>query len=77
MRRSNTDIFEELQAADITRECIDERCVFEEAREYYEDDAKTRSFWNKQTRKFKKKYTRSFSQKAIKSRQITSSDPDF
>lgn len=39
-RRANT-MFEELKKGDMERECIEERCNFEEAREIFEDDKKT------------------------------------
>lgn len=54
VRRSNSDIFEELSAADLERECKEERCDFEEAREVFEDDKATNKFWKEQTRKYKK-----------------------
>ncbi|XP_027012330.1 coagulation factor X isoform X2 [Tachysurus fulvidraco] len=44
-RRANT-IFEELKKGDMERECREERCSYEEAREIFEDDQKTSEFWN-------------------------------
>lgn len=39
-RRANT-LFEELKKGDMERECMEERCSYEEAREIFEDDKKT------------------------------------
>ncbi|KAI5629549.1 coagulation factor X precursor [Silurus asotus] len=39
-RRANS-MFEELKKGDMERECLEERCNFEEAREIFEDDKKT------------------------------------
>lgn len=39
-RRANS-LFEELKKGDMERECVEERCSFEEAREIFEDDKKT------------------------------------
>lgn len=39
-RRANS-LFEELKKGDMERECIEERCSYEEAREIFEDDKKT------------------------------------
>ncbi|XP_053471268.1 coagulation factor X [Ictalurus furcatus] len=44
-RRANS-IFEELKKGDMERECVEERCSYEEAREIFEDDRKTNEFWN-------------------------------
>ncbi|KAM4716709.1 transmembrane gamma-carboxyglutamic acid protein 2 isoform 2-T2 [Anableps anableps] len=37
--------FELVVQGDLERECIEEMCSYEEAREYYEDDALTTQFW--------------------------------
>lgn len=39
-RRANS-MFEELKQGNVERECMEERCVYEEAREIFEDDKKT------------------------------------
>ncbi|XP_074048180.1 coagulation factor X [Macrotis lagotis] len=44
-RRANT-IFEELKQGNLERECLEETCSFEEAREVFEDKEKTIEFWN-------------------------------
>ncbi|XP_065435255.1 transmembrane gamma-carboxyglutamic acid protein 1 isoform X4 [Chrysemys picta bellii] len=36
---------EELKQGNIERECIEENCTYEEAREAFENDDKTREFW--------------------------------
>merc|ERR1712183_774235 len=43
-KRANTG-FEELQQGNLQQECYDERCNYEEAREVFENDAKTEAFW--------------------------------
>ena len=40
-RRHNTGMFEEFYQGDLERECVEERCDLEEAREVFEDDQKT------------------------------------
>lgn len=40
-RRANTGVFEELREGDLERECLEEQCDLEEAREFFEDDEKT------------------------------------
>ncbi|XP_004858573.1 coagulation factor X isoform X1 [Heterocephalus glaber] len=45
-RRANA-IFEELKKGNLERECLEETCSYEEAREVFEDDQKTKEFWNK------------------------------
>ncbi|KFO35037.1 coagulation factor X [Fukomys damarensis] len=45
-RRANA-IFEELKKGNLERECLEETCSYEEAREVFEDDQKTIEFWNK------------------------------
>ncbi|XP_062907307.1 coagulation factor X-like [Mobula hypostoma] len=45
-RRENS-FFEELKEGNLERECIEERCSQEEAREYFEDDQRTDEFWSK------------------------------
>ncbi|XP_026572478.1 coagulation factor IX isoform X3 [Pseudonaja textilis] len=44
-RRYNSGYLEELRQGDLERECIEEVCDFEEAREVFEDDAQTVVFW--------------------------------
>ncbi|XP_071316269.1 coagulation factor IXb [Trachinotus anak] len=44
-RRYNSGKFEELQKANLERECIEEICSMEEAREWFENDEKTMEFW--------------------------------
>ncbi|KAG7463527.1 hypothetical protein MATL_G00177520 [Megalops atlanticus] len=44
-RRANTGFLEEMKQGNLERECIEEICNYEEAREVFEDDAKTRAFW--------------------------------
>ncbi|XP_051870389.1 coagulation factor X-like [Pristis pectinata] len=45
-RRENS-FFEELKEGNLERECIEERCSQEEAREIFEDDQRTDEFWSK------------------------------
>ncbi|XP_043097384.1 coagulation factor X [Puntigrus tetrazona] len=45
-RRANT-MFEELKKGNMERECVEERCSYEEAREIFEDVKKTDEFWHK------------------------------
>ncbi|TFK09221.1 collagen alpha-1(V) chain [Platysternon megacephalum] len=40
---------EELKQGNIERECIEENCTYEEAREAFENDDKTREFWKDYT----------------------------
>ena len=40
-KRYNTGVFEELLEGNLERECIEEVCDLEEARETFEDDQKT------------------------------------
>ncbi|XP_047432362.1 coagulation factor VII-like [Mugil cephalus] len=44
-KRANNGFLEELKQGNLERECIEEICDYEEAREVFEDDAKTRQFW--------------------------------
>ncbi|KAK2908436.1 hypothetical protein Q8A67_004273 [Cirrhinus molitorella] len=44
-RRANT-VFEEWKKGNMERECIEERCSYEEAREIFEDVKKTDEFWH-------------------------------
>ncbi|XP_029922468.1 coagulation factor VIIi [Myripristis murdjan] len=44
-KRANSGFLEELQAGNLERECVEEICDYEEAREVFEDDALTRQFW--------------------------------
>nr|AAH56804.1 F10 protein [Danio rerio] len=45
-RRANS-LFEEMEKGNMERECIEERCNYEEAREIFEDVKKTDEFWHK------------------------------
>ncbi|KAG8586617.1 hypothetical protein GDO81_005432 [Engystomops pustulosus] len=45
-KRANSP-FEEFKKGNLERECFEERCNHEEAREVFEDEDKTREFWNK------------------------------
>nr|XP_061802653.1 coagulation factor X-like [Nerophis lumbriciformis] len=45
-RRAN-QFLEELKQGNMERECNEERCTWEEAREIFEDTDKTEKFWNK------------------------------
>ncbi|MCI4379969.1 hypothetical protein PGIGA_G00234530 [Pangasianodon gigas] len=45
-RRANTGAFEELFRGNLERECMEERCSVEEAREAFENDEKTMEFWS-------------------------------
>ncbi|XP_043928575.1 coagulation factor X [Protopterus annectens] len=47
-KRANS-LFEEFKPGNIERECIEEVCIKEEAREAFENDEKTDEFWNKYT----------------------------
>ncbi|XP_021551722.1 coagulation factor X isoform X2 [Neomonachus schauinslandi] len=46
VRRANS-FWEEMKKGNLERECMEEMCSFEEAREVFEDTAKTTEFWNK------------------------------
>ncbi|KAM8898291.1 coagulation factor IXb isoform 1-T1 [Spinachia spinachia] len=45
LRRYNSRVFEELQPGNLERECVEELCTMEEAREVFEDNDKTAVFW--------------------------------
>ncbi|XP_028255565.1 coagulation factor X-like [Parambassis ranga] len=45
-RRANS-FFEEMKQGNLERECVEERCSWEEAREIFENEAKTNEFWAK------------------------------
>ncbi|KAK5847411.1 hypothetical protein PBY51_016539 [Eleginops maclovinus] len=45
VRRYNSGWFEELQMGDLKRECLEERCSYEEAREVFEHTETTDEFW--------------------------------
>ncbi|XP_030210111.1 coagulation factor VII isoform X1 [Gadus morhua] len=47
LRRSNAGWFEELQRGDLERECLEERCSYEEAREVFEFTKTTDEFWSR------------------------------
>lgn len=40
-RRANTGVFEEVFEGNLERECMEEKCSIEEARETFENDEKT------------------------------------
>uniref|UniRef100_A0A3P8V1S9 Coagulation factor IX n=1 Tax=Cynoglossus semilaevis TaxID=244447 RepID=A0A3P8V1S9_CYNSE len=44
-KRHNTGVFEELLQGNLERECVEEVCDLEEARETFEDDEQTMEFW--------------------------------
>ncbi|XP_042609291.1 coagulation factor X-like [Cyprinus carpio] len=46
-RRANAFLLEEILQGNLERECFEERCNKEEAREYFENDQKTNDFWTK------------------------------
>lgn len=45
-KRANSGWFEELKVGNLERECIEEKCSYEEAREVYEHDEATVSIIN-------------------------------
>uniref|UniRef100_A0A8D0BPR4 Prothrombin n=1 Tax=Salvator merianae TaxID=96440 RepID=A0A8D0BPR4_SALMN len=44
-RRANTGFLEEMREGNLERECLEEICSYEEAREVHESDAQTAVFW--------------------------------
>ncbi|KAF4075068.1 hypothetical protein AMELA_G00230360 [Ameiurus melas] len=46
IKRANSGWFEELKMGDLERECIEEKCSYEEAREVFEHTEVTNEFWN-------------------------------
>ncbi|XP_060941497.1 coagulation factor IXb [Limanda limanda] len=44
-RRYNSGHLEEIWKSNLERECVEENCSFEEAREVFENDEKTNEFW--------------------------------
>ncbi|KAG8448424.1 hypothetical protein GDO86_015499 [Hymenochirus boettgeri] len=44
-RRFNTGRLEEVVPGNLERECLEEKCNYEEAREVFENDEKTKEFW--------------------------------
>ncbi|NXU80302.1 FA7 factor, partial [Oreotrochilus melanogaster] len=44
-RRANS-FFEEIKLGSLERECMEEKCSFEEAREIYSDNERTKEFWH-------------------------------
>ncbi|XP_072135076.1 coagulation factor X-like [Mobula birostris] len=52
IRRANS-FAEELRQGNLERECVEETCSKEEAREVFEDDSKTESFWQLYAAKLK------------------------
>ncbi|XP_043983131.1 coagulation factor IXa [Gambusia affinis] len=45
-KRENAGMFEEFLQGNLERECIEEKCNLEEAREIFENDEKTMAFWS-------------------------------
>ncbi|KAK7162343.1 hypothetical protein R3I94_004869 [Phoxinus phoxinus] len=45
-RRRANSMFEEVKKGNMERECVEERCSYEEAREIFEDVKKTDEFWH-------------------------------
>ncbi|XP_061755247.1 coagulation factor VII-like [Nerophis ophidion] len=45
LRRYNSGLFEEVKVGNLERECKEETCTLEEAREVFEDEEKTMEFW--------------------------------
>ncbi|XP_050956031.1 coagulation factor VIIi [Labeo rohita] len=45
VRRANSGFLEEMKRGNLERECVEETCDYEEAREVFEDDTKTKQFW--------------------------------
>nr|XP_029512782.1 vitamin K-dependent protein Z-like [Oncorhynchus nerka] len=45
-KRANAFFLEEMLQGNLERECYEETCNYEEAREYFEDTPKTDTFWN-------------------------------
>ncbi|XP_042315259.1 vitamin K-dependent protein Z isoform X2 [Sceloporus undulatus] len=45
-KRGRSMILEEIFQGNLERECLEERCTYEEAREAFEDTEKTNQFWN-------------------------------
>ncbi|KAJ0049903.1 hypothetical protein NL108_005201 [Boleophthalmus pectinirostris] len=45
-KRHNTGLLEEILEGNLERECIEEKCDLEEAREIFENDEKTMEFWS-------------------------------
>uniref|UniRef100_A0A2K6GQ39 Coagulation factor X n=1 Tax=Propithecus coquereli TaxID=379532 RepID=A0A2K6GQ39_PROCO len=46
VKRANS-FLEEMKKGNLERECMEETCSYEEAREVFEDNEKTNEFWNK------------------------------
>uniref|UniRef100_A0AAZ3R1S5 Gla domain-containing protein n=1 Tax=Oncorhynchus tshawytscha TaxID=74940 RepID=A0AAZ3R1S5_ONCTS len=49
-RRDNSYLLEEIRQGNIQRECREEICTYEEAREAFENDEKTQRFWEEYVR---------------------------
>uniref|UniRef100_A0A8C8S186 Protein Z, vitamin K dependent plasma glycoprotein n=1 Tax=Pelusios castaneus TaxID=367368 RepID=A0A8C8S186_9SAUR len=45
-KRASSFIIEEFFQGNLERECLEERCTYEEAREVFEDNEKTNQFWS-------------------------------
>ena len=51
-KRSNTDLFEEWSNnPNLERECVEERCSFEEANEFFENEKATQNYWDSKASK--------------------------
>ncbi|XP_010865072.1 transmembrane gamma-carboxyglutamic acid protein 1 [Esox lucius] len=50
LRRDNSYLLEEIRQGNIQRECREEICTYEEAREAFENDEKTQRFWDEYVR---------------------------
>ncbi|XP_042178900.1 transmembrane gamma-carboxyglutamic acid protein 1 isoform X1 [Oncorhynchus tshawytscha] len=50
LRRDNGYLLEEIRQGNIQRECREEICTYEEAREAFENDEKTQRFWEEYVR---------------------------
>ncbi|XP_029551443.1 transmembrane gamma-carboxyglutamic acid protein 1-like [Salmo trutta] len=50
LRRDNGYLLEEIRQGNIQRECREEICTYEEAREAFENDEKTQQFWEEYVR---------------------------
>ena len=52
MRRSNSDFFEEFQAGDFKRECVEEQCTREELDEIFENKQDADRKWKELRSKY-------------------------
>ncbi|XP_066491690.1 prothrombin [Tiliqua scincoides] len=58
-RRANKGLFEEMRRGNLERECLEEPCSYEEAREALESDLPTQLFWKKYTACSSQRHSRS------------------